>query len=67
MRIQTKRLWAVHVRIGRVEKVHSLHNNAASARTTAENGPLADAHDWHGDYRWQEHPGSDLPRLLGLT
>lgn len=67
MRVQTKRLWAVHVRVGRMEKVHSLHSNRASARATVLTAPLRDAEDWHGDYRWQEHPGSDLPKLLGLT
>ena len=67
MRIQTKRLWAVYVRVGRVEKVHSLHNNAASANATASSAPFTDAEDWHGEYRVQEHPGSDLPWLMRRT
>lgn len=64
--IQTKRLWAVHVRIGRKDKVHSLHSNKSSAEITARAAPVADASDWHGDFRVQEHRGADLPALLGL-
>lgn len=65
-RIQTKRLWVVYVKPNRRdEKVHSFHNNKRSADVTAKSAPLTEPGDWHGDFRVQEHPGADLPVLLG--